>query len=429
MKLYKIFLIFAIFLFTRDSFTQFLGWSERISGVTSRLNSVYVEYLNAGICGDSGVVLISGSGGLNWTRSAGLPSNINFESIYAYYASGTGTFLVAGDIGSITYVYRSTNTGSNWSVVFTQPNGHINSVWLDFTGKAFIQGNPVGGRWSLWKSTNSGLTFDSSGLYLSQSGSELGWSNSMYANLSGSKIWFGTNNSRIYYSSNYGANWNTQFTDTIINIYSIWFVGIDQRGFAGGSSMLVTSNGGSNWSAISTNGTGNVLGVSGQLSEWIKGYARGSIVYYSVYPTNSFPSSYNAPNGIYTHMGMPKSYNGGGQFICVRSNGGITRYGYDFVGINNISTQTPNHFSLSQNYPNPFNPVTNIVFDLPSSSFTRLTIYDMPGREIAVLVNEQLRAGTYKVDWNASNYPSGIYFYKITSGDNYTETKKMILIK
>jgi hypothetical protein len=99
------------------------------------------------------------------------------------------------------------------------------------------------------------------------------------------------------------------------------------------------------------------------------------------------------------------------------------------LGIININSHIPADYSLSQNFPNPFNPVTNIVFDLPSSSFTRLTVYDMPGREIAVLVNEQLKAGSYKVDWNATNYPSGIYFYKITSGDNYTETKKMILIK
>ena len=81
-----------------------------------------------------------------------------------------------------------------------------------------------------------------------------------------------------------------------------------------------------------------------------------------------------------------------------------------------------------QNYPNPFNPVTNIVFDLPSASFTRLTVYDILGREIAVLVNEQLRAGSYKVDWNATNYPSGIYFYKIET-EGFSNSKKMVLIK
>ena len=364
MKLYKLFLIVFIFLTGRDLYTQFIGWSERTSGVTSKLNSVYVESTNAGICGDSGVVLISSSGGMNWTRSTGLPSNINFESICAFFPSSIGTFLVAGNNGITTYVSRTTNSGVNWSVVFSQPNGHINSVWLDFSGKAFIQGNPVAGRWSLWKSNDYGLTFDSTGLYLPQSGSESGWSNSMYVNLTGMKIWFGTNNNRIYYSLNFGTDWNIQHTDTVTNIYSIWFAGTVQRGFAGGSSLLVTSNGGANWTAISANGTGNILGVSGQLSEWIKGYARGNVIYYTVFPNNSFLSLYNSPSGVYTHMGMPKSYTGNGEFICVRSNGGISRYGYDFVGINTINSEIPNQFSLSQNYPNPFNPTTNIRFEI-----------------------------------------------------------------
>src|SRR5262249_23130655 len=152
------------------------------------------------------------------------------------------------------------------------------------------------------------------------------------------------------------------------NIYSIWFVGSDQRGFAGGSSMMVTSNGGANWVSVSVNGTGNILGMSGQLSEWIKGYARGNTIYYTISLNNSFPLAYTSPDGNYTHMSMPNSYVGSGQFICVRSNGGISRYGYDFVGINNITTQIPDNFSIYQNYPNPFNPVTIIQFDIPENA-------------------------------------------------------------
>lgn len=98
------------------------------------------------------------------------------------------------------------------------------------------------------------------------------------------------------------------------------------------------------------------------------------------------------------------------------------------IGIEPVSSEIPKTFSLSQNYPNPFNPNTTIKFDLPVSGLIKLSVYDILGREIETLINEDLKAGTYLVNWNASNYPSGIYFYRIETRD-FTETKKMILIK
>ena len=98
------------------------------------------------------------------------------------------------------------------------------------------------------------------------------------------------------------------------------------------------------------------------------------------------------------------------------------------VGIININSEIPNEFSLGQNYPNPFNPATKIKFELRNTSFTNLVIYDGLGREVETIVNEQLNAGSYKADWNASNFPSGVYFYKLTTGD-FSKTNKMLLIK
>lgn len=96
--------------------------------------------------------------------------------------------------------------------------------------------------------------------------------------------------------------------------------------------------------------------------------------------------------------------------------------------INLISAITPEKFSLSQNYPNPFNPATNIKFDLPKSGFVKLTIYDALGREVTTLINSEMKAGSYNANWDASSYSSGIYFYKLETGD-FVETKKMVLIK
>lgn len=86
------------------------------------------------------------------------------------------------------------------------------------------------------------------------------------------------------------------------------------------------------------------------------------------------------------------------------------------------------NFELKQNYPNPFNPRTVIRFSLPVVSFSSLKIFDIAGREVATLVNEKLSPGTYSVEWNASEYPSGVYFYRLVSGD-FVETKRMLMIK
>ena len=98
------------------------------------------------------------------------------------------------------------------------------------------------------------------------------------------------------------------------------------------------------------------------------------------------------------------------------------------IGINLITNIIPSKFQLNQNYPNPFNPVTNIKFDIPKSSATKLIVYDALGREVATLVNEKLRAGSFQVDWDGSSYTSGVYIYRLEA-DEFVEVKKMVMVK
>ncbi len=135
--------------------------------------------------------------------------------------------------------------------------------------------------------------------------------------------------------------------------------------------------------------------------------------------------------GIYeTYTGTGASFYSEHLIGCVIN--GILYGDTSLVGINPISSEIPKYFSLSQNYPNPFNPVTKIKFSIPPSKgakgMTRLIIYDMLGREIATLLNEGLQPGTYEVEWDGSNFSSGVYFYKLITAE-YSETKKMVLIK
>ena len=88
----------------------------------------------------------------------------------------------------------------------------------------------------------------------------------------------------------------------------------------------------------------------------------------------------------------------------------------------------PSKFELAQNFPNPFNPTTKIKFSLPTAEKTRLVVFNMLGQEVATLLNNQLTAGSYEIDFNASELPSGIYFYTLQAG-NLTMTKKMVFLK
>ncbi|KAB2845625.1 MAG: ammonia-forming cytochrome c nitrite reductase subunit c552 [Melioribacteraceae bacterium] len=106
---------------------------------------------------------------------------------------------------------------------------------------------------------------------------------------------------------------------------------------------------------------------------------------------------------------------------AIEEMGGVT-------GINYANNELPSDYSLSQNYPNPFNPSTTIRFAVPEAGNVKVSVYDILGKEVEVLVNKDMNAGTFNVTWDASKYSSGIYFYKLQSS-NFVSVKKMVLIK
>ena len=101
---------------------------------------------------------------------------------------------------------------------------------------------------------------------------------------------------------------------------------------------------------------------------------------------------------------------------------------YEYSNVIDIEIKAPAVYSLCQNYPNPFNPATNIKYQIANDGFVNLTVYNSLGEKVAVLVNEQKPAGSYNITFNASNLPSGIYVYRLKSG-NFIQSKKMLLLK
>ncbi len=113
--------------------------------------------------------------------------------------------------------------------------------------------------------------------------------------------------------------------------------------------------------------------------------------------------------------------------ICGSGAMGTVKYSQS-VGVIQQQNGIPEGFRLSQNYPNPFNPSTKISFSLPKSSFVKMAVYDITGREVETLVDMNMTAGTFEVDFDASKLTSGVYFYKITT-EGFTDTRKMMLVK
>ncbi len=104
------------------------------------------------------------------------------------------------------------------------------------------------------------------------------------------------------------------------------------------------------------------------------------------------------------------------------------KYSQTPSGVTQVSEEIPREFSLEQNYPNPFNPITNVKIQMSKAGFVSLKVLDITGKEVAVLVNREMNAGVYSIDFDAGNLGSGIYFYRMDSGE-FSETKKMTLIK
>lgn len=150
---------------------------------------------------------------------------------------------------------------------------------------------------------------------------------------------------------------------------------------------------------------------------------------YSMSDANGFYTVDSLPTGSYELIADRIGYYSDSKFLVLNNNMNMVNfYLKKFAGFSGQSFFIPNSIKLEQNYPNPFNPVTSIKFDIPKTAYVTLVIYDLLGREVIRLIDQQMKPGSYKADWDASNLSSGVYFYKLVTGD-FTATKKMALIK
>ncbi|MCI0448278.1 MAG: T9SS type A sorting domain-containing protein [Chlorobi bacterium] len=377
-----------------------LSWDQ----LTLCIQDVYTMVSSGGalVAGTNLACSYSTNGGASWNLTT---FNSQTPKVFSLVASGDNVF--AGSVGS--GVVLSTNNGQTFQYNHPLTNRIIYSLAVN--GFDVFAGTALNG---VYKSTNFGTSFIQSSLNNVTVRALL---------LKDGLIFAGTERNGIMISNDNGATWiqsslANQDVRALISNGNIVFAGTISNG------VHISTNNGTSWTQTSLNNRDIFsLGVSGN------NIFAGSSREFGFYVSND-----NGVNWFQKNEGL---LNVQVNSICIfndyvyagtSSRGIFKRPLNDMLGIQPVSNEIPKEYSLSQNYPNPFNPVTNVKFQIPKSGFVELKIYDALGREVTTLVNEQLNPGTYEIDWNASNYPSGVYYYKLVAR-NFSETKKMVLIK
>jgi ligand-binding sensor domain-containing protein len=202
--------------------------------------------------------------------------------------------------------------------------------------------------------------------------------------VSGTNLFAGTWGGGVFLSTNNGISWTTVNSD-LTNLYVESFAAIGTNLFAGTwRGVFLSTNNGTNWTVINND----------LMDLYVESLA--------VSGTNLFAGTFNG--------------------VWRRSLSDM------ITNVEDQNTGIPSQFILEQNYPNPFNPSTTIIYSLPTSEFVTLKVYDVLGKEVATLVNEEKPAGSYEVNFNATDLSSGIYFYTLKTG-KFSETKKLVLMK
>ncbi len=316
-------------------------------------------------------------------------------------------------------VFRTADGGETWALLLPLTGASV--VALTFPPADNEVGYCCGDVGRVYKVEPTGTTQIPTGLYSNMSSicfpsTSHGWVCGQdvirhYADSSGA--WM----SDQYYPGNFTCR-KAFFVDD----HNGWIVG-----GIGSAGAIIHTTDGVHWSYQTDPNPGNaVLNAVYFLDDGVTGWAGGN--FGKVLHTEDAGATWAEVDIGTTTLVNAISFSSPTTGYLVAGSGQAYKYGL-ILGIEDIETdELPSDFVLSQNYPNPFNPVTSIEISLPRKSRVSVTVYDALGRKVATLVDHTLAAGAYKTDWDASNHPSGVYFYKLETND-LTVSKKMVLVK
>lgn len=239
------------------------NYSPQTSGTSFALYSVSsVSNSVCWVAGSSATVLRTTDGGSNWLNASGTGLT---GDIYCINAVDANTAFCSSS-PSVTIIFKTINGGASWAPVFNQPGGFIDAIQMINPSTGYSVGDPVGGKWTVLKTTNSGNSWARMTTEPLQFSTEAGWNNSFQ--IMGNHMWFGTNSNRIYHSSDLGNTWNSSPSNPIINSYSVHF-NSTSTGLAGGNGVIKSTNGGNTYAPVVTpSGLTEISGIDGYGPDW-----------------------------------------------------------------------------------------------------------------------------------------------------------------
>jgi photosystem II stability/assembly factor-like uncharacterized protein len=395
------------------------NWFDFVSVTYKNLNKIQFINVNTGfVAGNEGTFLSTSNGGMNWILKR-IDTTANYTALY-FTDANTG--FISGYKGNPPFytsvLYKTVNGGNNWTLI------NFNSAYSSLCFRNSLTGYSAGPSGTLYKTTDGGLTWPAN-------------MNSESARLYA--IFFTSDNTgfvcgaqgKIYKTTNAGLNWISKFGAPQNTVIDIFFAN-ENSGFAlsydpdwSYDRIWRTTDAGENWSLkLQTYDdyrcvhfpAANTGYIAGETGIFLKTTNNGE----NWFTPSRFTGKYLA-SVFFTSVDTGYVVGSDGAILKTTNSGVL-------IPVYNIQSVIAKSYALFQNYPNPFNPITTIKFVLPKSGFVEIIVYDINGREITKLVQQQMNAGSYTADWDATTYASGVYFYKLESGD-YIESKKMVLVK
>jgi photosystem II stability/assembly factor-like uncharacterized protein len=449
----KILLILSVhFLFCSIIFSQ-AGWNTLYTSTNVYFQSNYFVDVNTGFAVGGKflqrpIVMKTTNAGINWMEQITPQSDSsNIFYRWVFFTNANTGFIAAAHTTNQDYgrILRTSNGGSNWYNVPLEVSQHMTTVY-------FINSNTgyACGRQTMLKTTNAGISW-----VLQPTGYQYIFFAIQFPDDNTGYVV--GNSGIILKTTNGGTNWFTSLLNAGQYLYGLYFADVNTGIAVGGNPnntanrILRTTDAGITWSVIPYSNSQCLLwsvNFVNQSTGWIIGWC-GQIIK----TTNGGENWYK--QGTFTNQLRTASFiNANTGYIAGENNGVIlktTNGGEPVVNIEPVMNEIPVRYKLYQNYPNPFNPVTKIKFDIPAGEVSpeglglrvSIIVYNTLGKEMAVLLDALLDPGSHEVGWNATEYPSGVYFYKLTAGDasvpltsaeregstRFTGTKKMILMK
>ncbi len=437
MRLKKYFLITFIFINTCLLYSQEY-WLNSYSPTANNIkNSIFLDSLTGWVCGDTGLIMKTSNGGLNWTIQNS-KSRVSIHDIFFLnkrlgWALGWNIYNPVPPYG--TYFFKTTDGGVNWDTsFFPLENVYLRKVYFQDSLYGFLGGAYK----NLLRTTDAGANWidveiDSLSV-MNFPVTNFAFYNNNYGYAVGGVMDIA---GIIWRTTNRGVRWTPYIVSPEPNLDMFFFDSLRILGFGGdfeyGASTITSSNSGETWkyNSLEIFGLPTVLAFRDLKDGWGSlGYTRTFI--YSQDSGRTFVQLNTPDSSVINDIVFPDKKHG----FAFGENGKILKFNPATVGVRNENTEVSKSFELKQNYPNPFNPLTTISYEIESNSYVVLKVFDVTGKEIDMLYNGYQNKGKYKLKFGSDNLPSGVYFYQIVvrdltgkSNDFFTQTKKMLLIK